>query len=209
MSASWSDPAALNSGASGAPEDAELVRQTTSGRREAFDELVGRHQRRAFAVAYRLLGNSHDAAEVVQDAFLKAFASLATLEDPRRFSGWFMRIVTNLSLNRRRGRRRGGQLPADDLFADDQQQANVGATTPADDPHRHLAGKELGARIHAALARLPEKQRLAIVLFTIEQLPQKEVAETLECSVEAVKWHVFQGRKRLKEMLSDLLSEGE
>jgi RNA polymerase sigma factor (sigma-70 family) len=53
--------------------------------------------------------------------------------------------------------------------------------------------------------QLPEKQKMAILLFTIEQMPQKQVAETLECSVEAVKWHVFQGRKRLKELLKDVL----
>jgi RNA polymerase sigma factor (sigma-70 family) len=52
---------------------------------------------------------------------------------------------------------------------------------------------------------LPEKQRLAIMLFTMDQLPQKEVAEKLDCSVEAVKWHIFQGRKKLKEILKDYI----
>ena len=60
-------------------------------------------------------------------------------------------------------------------------------------------------KLQEALKQLPEKQRMAIVMFTIEQMPQKQVAETLNCSVEAVKWHVFQGRKRLKEMLKEYL----
>ena len=68
-----------------------------------------------------------------------------------------------------------------------------------------MESTELGAKLQEALKQLPEKQRLAIVMFTIEQMPQKQVAETLNCSVEAVKWHVFQGRKRLKEMLKDYL----
>jgi RNA polymerase sigma factor (sigma-70 family) len=68
-----------------------------------------------------------------------------------------------------------------------------------------LSGKQLGVRLETALAELPEKQRMAILLFTIEQMPQKQVAEALDCSVEAVKWHVFQGRKRLKELLKDVL----
>ena len=63
----------------------------------------------------------------------------------------------------------------------------------------------MGRRLQTALAELPEKQRLAIVMFTIEQMPQKQVAEALNCSVEAVKWHVFQGRKKLKEMLKEHL----
>jgi len=69
-----------------------------------------------------------------------------------------------------------------------------------------LESRELGVKLQEALKQLPEKQRLAIIMFTIQEMPQKDVAEALDCSVEAVKWHVFQGRKRLKEMLKDQLS---
>jgi len=61
------------------------------------------------------------------------------------------------------------------------------------------------SRLQEALNQLPEKQRLAIIMFTMQEMPQKQVAEALECSVEAVKWHVFQGRKKLKELLKDHL----
>ena len=74
-----------------------------------------------------------------------------------------------------------------------------------DDPLHGMESRELGAKLKEALAQLPEKQRLAIIMFTIEQMPQKQVAESLECSVEAVKWHVFQGRKKLKEIMKDYL----
>ena len=73
------------------------------------------------------------------------------------------------------------------------------------DPVHMMASGELGKRLQSALQELPEKQRLAIVMFTIEQMPQKQVADTLGCSVEAVKWHVFQGRKKLRELLKDHL----
>jgi RNA polymerase sigma-70 factor (ECF subfamily) len=63
----------------------------------------------------------------------------------------------------------------------------------------------LGERLKEALKQLPDKQREAILLFTVEQLPQKQVAEILDCSVEAVKWHVFQGRKKLKDLLKDVM----
>ena len=63
----------------------------------------------------------------------------------------------------------------------------------------------MGKRLAEAMNELPEKQRIAIVMFTIEQMPQKQVAEALDCSVEAVKWHVFQGRKKLKELLKEHL----
>src|ERR1700744_3117532 len=94
-----------SSPADGGPSDGELVSQVLAGNRPAFDILIGRYQRQAVAVSYRLLGNSHDAMEVSQDAFLKAFSSLATLQKPGAFGGWLMRIVSNLSLNFRRGRK--------------------------------------------------------------------------------------------------------
>ncbi len=195
------------------PTDAQLVEQTMAGKRQAYDELVRRHQRRALAVSYRLLGNSHDAAEVTQDAFLKAYASLRTLDDPQRFGGWLMRIVANLSLNRRRGRKRTTALPVDDILGggNGQSAASVAdsatATGRADDPYQQLEGKELGRRLLEALDQLPEKQRMAIVLFTINQMPQKDIAKAMDSSVEAVKWHVFQGRKKLREILKDLITE--
>jgi RNA polymerase sigma-70 factor (ECF subfamily) len=192
------------------PSDGHLVERVLSGHRDAFDVLIERYQRQAVAVSFRLLGNSQDALEVVQEAFLKAYSSLATLQKPQAFGGWLMRIVSNLSLNFRRSRKVRQQLPLDDLLAGNEPQRVEGPGSSeymirGDDPFRALSGKELGARLLEALAQLPEKQRLAIVMFTIEQMPQKQVADALECSVEAVKWHVFQGRKRLKEMLKEYL----
>jgi RNA polymerase sigma-70 factor (ECF subfamily) len=190
------------------PSDGRLVEQVLSGKRQAFDELIRRYQRQAVAVSYRLLGNTNDALEVSQDAFLKAFTNLATLQKPEAFGGWLMRIVSNLSLNYRRSRKVRSQLPLDDLLSETQSTGETGAAggtsewmARGDDPAHSLASREMGKRLNEALAELPEKQRLAILLFTIEQMPQKQVAEILECSVEAVKWHVFQGRKKLREML--------
>jgi RNA polymerase sigma-70 factor, ECF subfamily len=184
-----------------ADADVELVRRTIAGDRRAFDELIRRYQRQAVAVSYRLLGDTHDAMEVTQDAFLKSFTNLRTLKNPEAFAGWLMRIVSNLSLNYRRGRKTRTQLRLDDALG-----STDGPPAPQNsDPLRSAQGGELGARLHKALAQLPEKQRTAIVMFTIEQLPQKQIAQTLGCSVEAVKWHVFQGRKKLKELLKDYI----
>ena len=191
------------------PSDAFLVEKTLAGDRSQFDELIKRYQRQAVAVSYRLLGNTQDALEVTQDAYLKAFSSLSTLQNGDAFGGWLMRIVSNLSLNYRRSRKIRTQLPLDDLLgATDAGQTDSGGSewmAKSGDPVRSLEGKELGAKLQLALAQLPEKQRLAIVMFTIEEMPQKQVAETLGCSVEAVKWHVFQGRKKLKEILKQYL----
>src|SRR6478672_7758973 len=196
---------------SATPTDGVLVGKVLHGDRKAFNELIRRYQRQAIAVSYRLLGNTNDALEVTQDAFLKSFTSLATLQKPEAFGGWLMRIVSNLSLNYRRSRKTRTAVPLAEVLgpqAGEQTEAHGGGSewmASAADPVRGLEGKELGAKLKQALAQLPEKQRLAIVMFTIDEMPQKDVAEALNCSVEAVKWHVFQGRKKLREILKEHL----
>src|SRR6476646_1037185 len=206
------EPSIDSRSAAPGPTDGQLVAQVLAGNRKSFDELARRYQRQAVAVSYRLLGNSQDAMEVTQDAFLKGFTSLATLQKPEAFGGWLMRIVSNLSLNYRRSRKTRSQLPLDDLLGptESAQQGELAGgssdwMSQSGDPVHLLASEEMGRKLQAALAQLPEKQRLAIVMFTIDEMPQKQVAETLNCSVEAVKWHVFQGRKKLKELLKEHL----
>src|SRR5204863_5297770 len=154
------------------PSDGTLVEQVLGRRRAAFDDLVRRYQRQAVAVSYRLLGNSHDAMEVTQDAFLKGFTSLATRQKPEAFGGWLMRIVSNLSLNYRRSRKIRQQLPLDDAFGRQQPDAPETAGGGSEwmskdaDPVHSLESRELGVKLQEALNQLPEKQRLAIVMFT-------------------------------------------
>jgi RNA polymerase sigma-70 factor, ECF subfamily len=174
--------------------DAHLVRKTLAGSNPAFDQLVVRYQRQAVAVAYRLLGNLHDALEVTQDAFLKAFSNLHMLRQADAFGGWLMRIVSNLSLNFRRNRGSRTTVPLDD---------SMDYREPAADPLHRLECIEMGTLTSRALQRLPEKQRTALALFTLEDQPQKQIAEYLGCSIEAVKWHVFDGRRKLRQSLGE------
>jgi RNA polymerase sigma-70 factor (ECF subfamily) len=190
----------------GGSSDAKEVAAACSGEQDAFDRLVQRHQRRAVAVAYRLLGNIHDAADVAQNAFLRAYQSLSGLEDPSRFGPWLMRIVTNQALNFRRARRRTSALPLGDI-TEGQEQPGVGSAGSAalPGPVSDTQTAELQSAVLRAIEELPEKQRLAFTLFSLEGLPQKEVAEVMECSIELVKWNVFQARKTLRRLLADYL----
>jgi len=180
-----------------------------AGRLGAFDALVERYQRRATGVAYRLLGNVHDALEVCQEAFVRAFRGIESLDDARRFGPWLLRIVTNLSLNFRRDRAVGGpRLSFEDCIVDGEasREERVALRGHSSEmPGAELAAGELAQRLERELAELPDQQRAALVLFSIEQMPQKEVAEILGMSVEAVKWHVFQARRKLKERLAEYL----
>jgi RNA polymerase sigma-70 factor, ECF subfamily len=188
--------------------DSAWVQAALSGDNDAFGRLVSTYQRAAVSTAYRLLGNSEDAAETAQEAFLRAYRALNKLKDPSRFGPWLLRTVANLALNARRSRRHGMAVELDEErgtegSADPQGSLRVTSMTP----ERELAGRELQTAIDAALESLPEKQRLALVLFTIEDWAQKDIAALLECSLETVKWNVFQARKKLRERLGDMMAD--
>src|SRR3954467_6453074 len=134
--------------------DIKLVEAAQRGDRKAFDDLIIKYQRQAVAVSYRLLGNTNDALEVTQDAFLKAFTSLASLQKPEAFGGWLMRIVSNLSLNYRRGRKNRQQLPLDDLLGPSEP-STAGASgsdwmSQSGDPVRRMESQELGKKLQEA-----------------------------------------------------------
>lgn len=187
------------------PGDGELVRLAKRGDLSSFEMLVERYQRRATAVSYRLLSNREDAMDVVQDSFLKAFDKLDTLSQPGRFGPWLMRIVSNLSLNFRRARALRKTDTLDNPDGDMSHGRNSQPDASIPEPSDQVSAKEVGKLLDQAIRRLPEMQRQALVLFSIEKLPQKEVAEMLGCSVEAIKWHVFSARKKLKEQFKHLL----
>jgi len=184
-------------------DDAKLVAAACRGERSAFDALIVRYQRQATSVAYRLLNNMDDALEVTQDAFLRAYEKLASLDKTERFGPWLLRIVSNMSLNKRRSRalRRGISLDTDDEDGGGIQPVDTSAVRPDE----AASANDVKRLMQQAIDELPDMQRKALILFCMEQRPQKEIAETLKCSVEAVKWHVFTARKKLKERLKDYL----
>ncbi len=188
------------------PSDELLIEQVLGGDDTAFGALVRRYQRQAVAVSYRLLGRADDAADVVQDAFIRAHRNLATLEQRARFGPWLMRIVSNLSLNYRRQRKRS-TAALDDVVEEPGglRRADGDVFVAAVGPEGGLISEELREAIGRAVNALPDKQRLALVLSSVEGMPQKDVAEVLGCSVELVKWNVFQARKTLRIQLASYL----
>lgn len=187
------------------PTDGQLVFRVRGGDQAAFNELVRRYQRRASAVAYRLLNNRDDTMEVTQDAFLRAYKRLETLEKPERFGSWFLRILSNMALNRRRSRALRKMASLDVGSGEDENERAGGLRIPADKnmptPLEQVAGNDLRNMLARAIDELPDMQKQALVMFSIQKMPQKQVAEILNCSVEAVKWHVFTARKKLKELI--------
>ncbi len=185
-------------------DDGVLVRAALKGELAAFDRLVQRYQRQATAVAFRLLNNMDDALETVQDAYLNAYGKLKSLTEPDRFGSWLLRIVSNLALNRRRSRTLRKAMSLDAGDAEEEREIDL-ADEHAERPDDAASAADVQRLISETIAGLPEVQRQALMMFSVEQMPQKRVAEILGCSVEAVKWHVFTARKKLKERLKEYL----
>jgi len=170
--------------------DSELVERTRGGESRAFDVLVERHMRRAFSVAYRLLGHREDAEDLVQDAFIAALEGLDGFDTQRSFGPWFTRIVVNRGLNARKARsvRKTEQLP-------------VELVSSATLPDRAAEQAELRGRLRDVLATLPEKQRVAVQLFELEGFAGAEIAEILDIPAGTVRYHLHQARHALRDAL--------
>lgn len=182
--------------------DQRLVWLARAGDNAAFAILLQRHTPAAQAVAHRLVGNGPDAAEVFQEASWRAYQGLDRLKEPASFRAWFLRMVANQSLNFRRARATARRhLPVERPAAPLDHQAHRGANGP----ESRLSARELSQALDQAMQRLPSIQRRALLLFSVEQLPQRDVAARLGCSVAMVKWYVFQARRRLRSELDDRL----
>jgi RNA polymerase sigma-70 factor (ECF subfamily) len=178
----------------GDAHDRDLLRRHLDGDRDAFSELVRRHQDRLWAVALRTLGHREEAADALQDALLSAYRSAGSYRGDARVTTWLHRIVVNACLDRVR---RAKVRPTVAL-PDDGDPAG-----PADlrDP---LADRETAIEIEAALAMLPEDQRVALVLVDVHGMPVDDVAAVLGVPAGTVKSRCSRGRGRLALQLGHL-----
>jgi len=190
-------------------DELEQVQAAMSGDRDAFNRLVERYQRQAVAVASRMLGNIDDGLEVAQEAFIRAFQALEQLKEPARFKSWLMRIVVNRALNFRRDRSKYAAISLSDSYAPDQDDEAVSQEQLVEGKEplaqENLEAAEMAEVLQKAIDELPENLRTALILFSLEKLPQKEIADIMKCSLQTVKWNVFEARKRLRVRLKNML----
>jgi RNA polymerase sigma-70 factor, ECF subfamily len=173
-------------------DDRALLARHVGGDREAFAELVRRHQDRLWRIALRTLGTPDDAADAVQDALLSAYRGAAGFRGDAAVTTWLHRIVVNACLDQARRRQARPTTPLDDATAADR---------PAPDL---LGSRETASEVLAALRRLPIEQAAAIVLVDVEGYPVADVAGMLDVPAGTVKSRCARGRARLAEMLLHL-----
>jgi RNA polymerase sigma-70 factor (ECF subfamily) len=172
--------------------DRGLVEACLTGRVEAFDVIVLRHQRAIYQLCARFTRRQEDAADLTQDVFLRAYRGLRRFRGDSTFATWLYRIGVNVCLNHAAARR------SSETSLEDAPEPAVIA-----DPASSLVLGERGAQVRAAVARLPPKQRAALVLRVYHDMSHREIASVLGTSVGAVKANVFHALGNLRKLLAD------
>jgi RNA polymerase sigma-70 factor (ECF subfamily) len=172
--------------------DATFVERARRGDASAFETLVRRHYRAAYSVALAQLGNSMDAEDVCQDAFLKTLERLEDCREPGKFASWLLQIVRNRAHNFRDYRRVRAAVPLE-----------LTGTAGPDDSAKDAEQTDLRERLESALGQLSEIQRQVVLLHDLEGLKHREIAERLDISEGMSRQHGLNARKTLRQLLGD------
>jgi len=183
-------------------EDGLLVRRFRKGDSSAFEELVVKYQSKVFNTAYRMLSSYQDASDTAQEVFIRAYTSFPGFRGDSRVYTWLYRITVNTCLNKLKSRR--PTVPFSDCG-----EVGVPTESPLNHPHRSgpikkLEEKELQRRVQEGINSLPERYRSMIVLRDIQGLRYQEIAEVLDCSLEAVRSSLYRARQELRTRLQDI-----
>jgi RNA polymerase sigma-70 factor (ECF subfamily) len=173
--------------------DFELVQQVRGGNRQAFTQLMRRYQQRVYWIARRMVGRHHDADDIAQETFIKAYLSLGEFRSDSSFFTWLYRIAVNLSLNSIRKRQFIGYIQESDLlrrFVPDEEQ-----------PDAQFELREIASKVQEAVAALPEKQKAVFVLRFYEELSYAEISEILKTSVGGLKANYFLALRKVREYM--------
>ena len=177
-----------------------IVQRVLEGDTNAFEELVLEYEKKVYNVALRMLNNSEDAADMTQEAFIKAYNSLSGFRGDSKFSVWLTRIVSNLCLDfmRSRNRRPTVSLSMEDEDGEDVQ-LDIADTSQS--PEQLLERSLTRESVRRGLQSLPEDYREILLLREIQGLSYDEIAAALDIEVGTVKSRIFRGRKKLCESL--------
>jgi RNA polymerase sigma-70 factor (ECF subfamily) len=173
-----------------------LVEACLAQRPGAFDLIVERHRRAVYQLCYRFLGNHEDASDLSQDVFLRAYRGLRSFRGQSTLATWLYRIGVNVCLNRVSAKTTLGKLTEP---IEEKQFVDPRAESASD----LMLKDERAARVRAAIARLPRKQRTTLILRTYHDMSHQEIADVLGSSVGAVKANFFHALGNLKKLLAD------
>lgn len=181
----------------------QRIRDVLKGDQEAFGEIVELFKDKVFQLCYRMLGNRHEAEDIAQEAFVRAYVNIHSFNQGRKFSTWLYRIATNLCIDRIRKKK-------PDYFLDAELAGTEGLTmysqiaAEGKSPDSEVETMELQEIVQREILRLPDKYRVVIVLRYIDDLSLNEISEVLEMPLGTVKTRIHRAREALRKQLNNL-----
>ena len=171
----------------------------------AYDELVRRNQERIYATIYHMTSNHEDANDLAQETFIKAYQALKSFKGGASFYTWAYRIAVNKTINFLKQRNRRAQMSLNEVDFNAENDPDLVALVSDKTPRREAALGELQEKLNAAMQKLSESHRLAVILHDVQGLPHEEIAEIMGCNVGTVRSRLFYARQQLQAHLADYL----
>ena len=173
-------------------DDGALVKDCLAGDADAYRILVDRYRDRAYWAAYNVVHHHEDAADIAQEAFIRAYHALARFDQGRKFYTWLYQIVVNLALDQLRRR---GRAPAPLRMDDVAEPAGAGV-----EGMQALEARERREAIRAVLAELPEKYRVVLALRDMDGMSCKDIAGVVGCTHVTARWRLHQARRMFRQL---------
>ncbi|HYK71783.1 MAG TPA: RNA polymerase sigma factor SigW [Pseudoneobacillus sp.] len=176
------------------------ILQVLKGDQDAYGEIVEIYKDKVYQLCYRMLGNRHEAEDIAQDAFIRAYININSFNIELKFSTWLYRIATNLCIDRIRKKKPDYYLDAEVAGTDGLTMYSQ-ISSKSDMPEKELESLELEETIQKEILKLPDKYRSVIVLKYIEELSLIEIGEILNLPIGTVKTRIHRGREALRKQL--------
>ena len=181
----------------GKTETAELIRRFSAGEERAFNDVVALYQHRLLKSAQAIIGNEHEAMDMVQEAFIKAYFHRASFRGDSALYTWLYRILYNICISTLRRKKILTLVSVDD------QDESLDPPSAEPGPLERVTRDEIRVQVNKALEQVPPRQRMVFVMKQIDGLKHNEIAEIMNISEGAVKASYFHAIQKLREILSD------
>ncbi|PTX91739.1 sigma-70 family RNA polymerase sigma factor [Opitutus sp. ER46] len=189
-----------------ADADLEVVRRVQAGDVAAFDQLIRKYRERLYGVVYNLTSNREDAADLTQDAFIKAFQSIQRFSGQSSFFTWLYRIAVNSTISHLRKSRLRSFFSLETVHSDEPVARDIiDALTDKSGGDRDTYVRELQEKLNAAMQKLSIKHRTVVTLFEIDGLSHQEIADVMDCSVGTVRSRLHYAKQLLQAELQPYL----
>ena len=174
------------------------LKRAARGDECAFEALIRPYADVTYRLCLRMMGNEEDAADMAQEAMVRAWRSLSSYKGQSRFSTWLYRVTSNVCLDELRRRKNG---PSESI--QEMMESGFEPVDPQETPEKALDRRELRQELQRAIARLSEEQRAALVLRDVQGLPYEEIAQILDLNLNTVKSRISRARAALRQMLRE------